>query len=132
MINTVILEGLVVRTWTFADDRFYRMASYRDPGLPTKLRNEEQDAADFMTVRVEKGSLGGPVSLEVQDRVRVHGFMQSRDYEETLADFSREAKGPQPKFLDEYDPRALRRTRVTTEIVAQRIVLLDKETRNRN
>jgi hypothetical protein len=132
MINTVTLEGLVVSTWTFADDRLYRIASYRDPGLPPKPRNEEQDAADFMTVRVPKGSLGGPVSLEVEDLVRVHGFVQSRDYEETLADFARKAKGPELKLLDDYDPRALRRTRVATEIVAQRIVLLEKETANRN
>jgi hypothetical protein len=132
MINTVILEGLVVRAWTLADDRFYRIASYRDPGLPPKPRNAEQDAADFMTVRVPKGSLGGPVSLEVEDLVRVHGFVQSRDYEETLADFAHEAKGPRLKLLDDYDAQALRRSRVATEIVAQAIVLLEKVSAKRN
>ena len=126
MVNDVILEGLVVRAWTFADDCFYRLASYRDPGLPPKPRNEVEDAADFISVRVVKGSLGGPVALEKGDVVRVHGLLQSRDYEETLADFTREAKGPKLKLLDGYDPRALRRTRGTTEIIAQRIVLLEK------
>ena len=132
MINTVILEGVVVRAWTFAGDRLYRIVSYRDPGLPPKPRNAEQDAADFMTVRVPKGSLGGPVSLEVEDLVRVHGFVQSRDYEETLAEFASRAKGPELKLPDDFDRRALRRTRVATEIVAQQIVLLDKVRANRN
>ncbi|MGA2110577.1 MAG: hypothetical protein ABSG98_00335 [Anaerolineales bacterium] len=130
MINTVVVEGLVIRAWTFAGDGFYRIASYRDPGLPPKLRSEEKDAADFMTFRIPKGSLGGPVSLEVEDTVRVHGFVQSRDYEETLAEFVREAKGPRLKLLDDYDARALRRTRVATEIVAERIVLLEKKRGN--
>lgn len=131
MINTAVLEGLVVRTWTYAGDCFYRIASYRDPGLPPKRRTEEQDAADFVTIRIPKGSLGGPVALEVEDMVRVHGFVQSRDYEETLAEFTREARGPQLKLLDDYDPRALRRTRVATEIVAERIVLLEKKAAGR-
>ena len=37
MINDVILEGLVVRTWTMAGDCFYRIVSFRDPGLPPKF-----------------------------------------------------------------------------------------------
>ena len=38
MVNEVLLEGLVVRSWTYASDLFYSLASYRDPGLPPKPR----------------------------------------------------------------------------------------------
>jgi hypothetical protein len=132
MINTVIIEVVIVRAWTYAGDRLYRVASNRDPSLPPKPRNKEQNDTDFMTVRSPKGLLGGPVSLELEDLIRVHGFVQSRDYEETLAEFASRAKGPELKLPHDYDPQALRRTRVTAEIVAQRIVHLEKDRENRN
>ena len=36
MINDVVLEGIVVRTWKFADDLLFRLACYRDPDMPQK------------------------------------------------------------------------------------------------
>ena len=69
MINDVVLEGIVVRTWKFADDLLFRLACYRDPDLPQKplhplsgaqRASETQDAADFVTNRVPKGNLGAP------------------------------------------------------------------------
>jgi hypothetical protein len=132
MINTVILEGVVVRSCSLADDRLYRIASYRDPSLPPKPSDQPRAAPDFVTVRVRNGSLGGPVSFRDQDVVRVHGLIRSRHYEESLADFAREAKGPRLKLLDDYDARALRRTQVATEIPALAIVPLEKGPANRN
>src|SRR4030066_667980 len=55
MINDVVLEGIVVKTWKYADDLLFRLACYRDPDLPQKPLNEVQDAADFVTIRVPKG-----------------------------------------------------------------------------
>jgi hypothetical protein len=43
----------------------------------------------FVTARVRNGSLAGPSSRQDQYVVRVHGFVQGRDYEESLADFQR-------------------------------------------
>ena len=60
MINDVVLEGVVVRTWKFADDLLFRLVCYRDPDLPQRALNETQDAADYVTIRVIKGNLGGP------------------------------------------------------------------------
>jgi len=82
MINDVVLEGIVVRTWKYADDLLFRLASYRDPALLQKPLNEVQDAADFVTIRVPKGNLGTPVVVEKYYHVRVHGFLQSPDYEQ--------------------------------------------------
>ena len=47
MINEVVLEGIVVKTWKYADDLLFRIACYRDPDLPQKSLNEAQDAADL-------------------------------------------------------------------------------------
>jgi hypothetical protein len=122
MINDVVLEGIVVRTWKFADDLLFRMACYRDPDLPQKPRNETQDAADFVTIRVIKGSLGAPVMVDKGARLRVHGYLQSKDYLESLADFLKDARGPELPVPEALDPLALCAPRGTTEIVARRIM----------
>ena len=77
MINDVVLEGIVVKTWKYADDLLFRLACYRDPDLPQKPLNEVQDAADFVTIRVPKGNLGVPVVVEKSLHVRLHGFIQT-------------------------------------------------------
>ena len=103
MINDVVLEGIVVKAWKYADDLLFRLACYRDPDMPQKPLNETQDAADFVTVRVPKGNLGAPVVVEKNYHIRVHGFLQSRDYQESLADFLKDARGaelPVPENLD--------------------------------
>jgi hypothetical protein len=122
MINEVVLEGIVVRTWKYADDLLFRLACYRDPDLPQKPLNEVQDAADFVTIRVPKGNLGAPVMVEKNYRIRVHGFLQSRDYEESLADFLKDARGAELPVPENLDPSELRAPRGTTEVVARRIM----------
>ena len=122
MINDVVLEGIIVRTWKFADDVLFRLACYRDPDLPQKPLNEVQDAADFVTIRVPKGNLGAPVVVEKNLHVRVHGFLQSRDYEESLADFIKDARGAELPVPEGLDPALLRASRGTTEVIARRIM----------
>lgn len=56
MINEVILEGIVINTWTFADDLFFRLASYRDVNQPRKPLSEERDGADYINARLTKGT----------------------------------------------------------------------------
>ena len=122
MINEVVLEGIVVRTWKFAEDLLFRIASYRDPDLPSRAFSETQDAADFVTIRVLKGSLGAPVVVEKGSQVRVHGFLQSRDYEESLADFLKDARGAGLPLPEGLNPNELRAPRGTTEVIARKIV----------
>ena len=41
MINDVVLEGIVVKTWKYADDLLFRLACYRDPNLkPYSFNND--------------------------------------------------------------------------------------------
>jgi len=122
MINDVVLEGIIVRTWKFADDLLFRLACYRDPDMPQKPLNETQDAADFVTIRVTKGNLGAPVEMEKGLHVRVHGFLQSRDYQESLADFLKDARGAALAVPETLDPIELRAPRATTEVIARRIM----------
>jgi hypothetical protein len=132
MINDVVLEGIVVKTWKYADDLLFRLACYRDPDLPQKALNVTQDAADFVTIRVTRGNLGAPVTVEKGGHVRVHGFLQSRDYEESLADFLKDARGVQLPVPENLDPANLRAPRGTTEVIARRIMgLARRESRNR-
>ena len=122
MINEVVLEGIVVKTWKYAEDLLFRIACYRDPDLPSKSLNDVQDAADFVTIRVLKGNLGAPVVVEKGVHVRVHGFLQSRDYEESLADFLKDARGMELPVPENLDPNDLRAPRGTTEVIARRIM----------
>ena len=122
MINEVVLEGIVVKTWKYAEDLLFRIACYRDPDLPSKSLNDVQDAADFVTIRVLKGNLGAPVVVEKGVHVRVHGFLQSRDYEESLTDFLKDARGAELPVPESLDPNNLRAPRGTTEVIARRIM----------
>ena len=122
MINEVVLEGIVVKTWKYADDLLFRIACYRDPDMPSKSLNDIQDAADFVTIRVLKGNLGAPVVVEKGIHVRVHGFLQSRDYEESLSDFLKDARGAELPVPESLDPNNLRAPRGTTEVIARRIM----------
>ncbi len=122
MLNEVVLEGIIVKTWKFADDLLFRLACYRDPDLPAKLASDVQDAADYVTIRVLKGNLGAPVVMEKGGRVRVHGFIQSRDYEESLADFLKDARGAELAVPEGLDVNDLRAPRGTTEVIARRIM----------
>jgi hypothetical protein len=81
IINDVVLEGIVVRTRKYADGLLFRLAYNHDPDLPQKPHNEVQDAADFVTIQVHKDNLGAPVVVDKNFHVRVHGYLQSRDYE---------------------------------------------------
>ena len=122
MINEVVLEGIVVKTWKYADDLLFRLACYRDPDLPQKALSDTQDAADFVTIRVTKGNLGAPVVVEKGVNIRVHGFLQSRDYMESLADFLKDARGAELPLPENLDPANLRAPRGTTEVIARRIM----------
>ena len=92
MINEVVLEGIVVREpWKFMDDLFFRMVIYRDSDLPAKKLDLERDAGDYINVRVNGGA-NGLIHIRRGMRLRVHGFLQSRDYRESLEEFINKAR----------------------------------------
>ena len=92
MINDVVLEGIVVRDpWKFMDDLFFRLVIYRDSDLPAKKLDLERDAGDYINVRVNGGA-NGLIHIRRGMRLRVHGFLQSRDFRESLEEFINKAR----------------------------------------
>ena len=92
MINEVILEGIVVRDpWKFMDDLFFRLVTYRDRDLPAKKLDLEHDAGDYTNWRIIGGA-NGLIQVRRGMRLRVHGYLQSRDFRESLEEFINKAR----------------------------------------
>lgn len=130
MINQIILEGIVVRTWKYQDDLFVRVASYRDSDLPTKTFESYRDTPDYINVRLN-GAVHSPINFSVGMRIRVHGYLQSRDYVETLEAFMKRAS----KSKQDIDlpltsvQKRIKTDRSLHEVVMQRILVLEHSTR---
>lgn len=129
MINDVVFEGIVTREpWRFTDDLFFRLATYRDTDLPPKPLNAERDQADYINVRV-CGGANGLMSIRRGMRLRVHGFLQSRDYRESLGEFlekAQKASNTAQINLADINPEQITNERNVVEIVVRRIIVLDR------
>jgi primosomal replication protein N len=132
MINEVILEGIVVREpWKYIEDLFFRIVVYRDHDLPSKKMDEERDAGDYINIRMP-GAASGLIHIHKGMKLRVHGFLQSRDYRESLQAFIDKAKkGQTNKGLEikvEGETLQLHQIMVDrnlVEIICNRIYVLD-------
>ena len=132
LINEVILEGIVVRNpWKYMEDLFFRVVIYRDNDLPTKKLDMERDAGDYVNIRVNGGA-NGLIQIHRGMRLRIHGFLQSRDFRESLEEFinkARKVKSTQDfiveiKGTDRKNDQILI-DRNIVEVVSQRIIVLD-------
>ncbi len=96
MLNEIHLEGFVTRDgWEYDTVRFVRIAVYRDPYLPRKVRatQPEQDEPDYITLRCEGDLALIANGLKVGDRIRVRGALITREGELALARFAQRAIG---------------------------------------
>lgn len=137
MVNEVILEGIVTSTWTFSDDLFVRLASYRDADQPAKLLTEERDGADFINARLTKGARS-LMSIQKGMQLRVHGLLQSRVFDETLNEFIERSRS-QERLPDgvKVEVKGSTNTAVAVgrnqiEILVNRILVIDPPRRNVN
>jgi len=131
MLNEVQIEGIIARDpWTYDRDLFFRIASYRDADMPAKPDlTPGRDEPDYVNVRVP----GGATSLMTPtrgDRVRIHGFLQSRDFKESMADFMRKARNNGGVEVEPQEARGIKIDRNTVEVVASRVVRLLDERRS--
>lgn len=129
MINEVILEGIVVREpWKYTDDLFFRLGVYRDSDMPAKKLDVERDSGDYVNVRVSGGA-NGLIQIHRGMRLRVHGFIQSRDFKESLEEFLEKAhKQSNNEFQVEatgLKPNQVQIDRNAIEIVARRLIVMD-------
>ena len=125
MLNEVQIEGIIAKEpWKYDRDLFFRVASYRDADMPAKPDiTPGRDEPDYINVRVP----GGATSLMTAtrgDRVRVHGFLQSRDFKESLTEFLGKARknGEAPEIED---ADKIKIDRGILEVVAQRVVRME-------
>ncbi len=117
-MNEVHLQGRVMRTWRFRGDLLARVSVPRDPDRPQKNGTN----FDYVTVRFP-GGWDKRIGVTDGMDIRVHGFIQSRDYEERLSDFLKDAE---PKIeVDVPDGREPRAKRATTEVVVERFTILN-------
>lgn len=129
MINEVILEGIVVREpWKYTDDLFFRLGVYRNSDMPAKKLDAERDSGDYVNVRVSGGA-NGLIQIHRGMRLRVHGFIQSRDFKESLEEFLEKAhKQSNNEFQVEatgLKPNQVQIDRNAIEIVARRLIVMD-------
>jgi len=134
MINEVTLEGIVTREpWTYDKDVFFRIASYRDMDMPAKpdLNVPGRDEPDYVNIRYP-GGMGTMFSIQKGQHVRIHGFLQSREYKENLAEFMEKAKkNIEIKLADDLKPEKVAIDRNTIEVVAARVISLDPGNRKK-
>jgi hypothetical protein len=129
LINEVILEGIVVREpWKYTDDLFFRLGVYRDSDMPAKKLDAERDSGDYVNVRV-CGGANGLIQIHRGMRLRVHGFIQSRDFKESLEEFLEKAhKQSNNDFQVEATGLKTNQVQIdrnAVEIVARRLIVME-------
>ncbi len=132
-MNSVQLNGHVTHRWKYGTDRFLRLVVQRSPALPTKVEDEGPDGqlvrrnCDYISVRLPASLFGGiPVNFPKGTQLEVVGFMQSRDYFESLTGFLKRANGgPAPTLREGHDAGRLKERRSAVEVVALSVVKLD-------
>jgi hypothetical protein len=139
MINEVILEGIVVRDpWKYMDDLFFRIVVYRDSDQPAKKLDQQRDAGDYVNIRL-KGGANGLIQVRKGMRLRIHGFLQSRDYRESLEEFLQKARKNQiftgldvAIKKETFKPNQVQIDRNLVEVFTRRIIVLDAGTAKAN
>lgn len=135
MLNEAIVEGYIARlsgrpsTWKWKRDTLFRLEVRRDPNRPAKPEAESRDEADFLTVRLPADRFAGlPFAPDSSKKIRVHGFLQSREYQETLQAFVSRANGLTSLIsVSDEVARQVTHNRVTTELVAERLLQIDDD-----
>ena len=88
----------------------------------------ERDSGDYVNVRVSGGA-NGLIQIHRGMRLRVHGFIQSRDFKESLEEFLEKAlKQSNNEFQVEatgLKPNQVQIDRNAIEIVARRLIVMD-------
>jgi hypothetical protein len=134
MLNETHIEGYVTKKqWMYGGDRFLRVAVYRDPDRPRKEADrdstQERDQPDYVTVKLPAALIAGmPIEFKPSQRVQVHGWLESRQYEQSLAEFLDSARQDQGQAVDvapELSQKVVTH-RSSTWVVADRIQIVNR------
>jgi hypothetical protein len=126
VLNEVIIEGWFTgKAWHYAGDLFFRLSNYRDRQRPAKPQTEGREQPDYITIRIPAS--GVPLALQKGALYRVHGFLQSREYKESLGDYVKSAHGLTNMLsISDELRREITHNRAITEVVAERLMQIDK------
>ncbi len=115
-VNEVHIVGRIYTAWTNAGDLLVRVGMPRAPYRPPKA---DGGRVDFVNVRFPGGA-GLREVMRRGQRLEVHGFLQHRDWRETLAHFVEDA-GESLEALDisQEDGKRYSVHRVATEVVVE-------------
>jgi hypothetical protein len=92
VLNELNVEGIVVYSYAYNKDLIVRIACYRDRNRPAKPTYAEgKDKPDYVNVRFVYGVTKN-LSFSDDMHIRVKGYLQSREYNETLIEFLTKAK----------------------------------------
>lgn len=116
-MNEVSLTGRIMKVWDIGGDRFARISVPRDPQRLPKL---DGDRFDYITVRW----IGGrdmKIPVKPGQDISVHGYLQSRDYKESLAKFvDGDSQILEALRAAGIDPGRVNASRTTTEVIVER------------
>lgn len=76
MLNSMQIEGIVLKTWTYAGTPFARLINRPDPGI---------ESVDMLFIARLPGTV--PMGLRAGDQVRLHGRFFNRRKEESGDDY---------------------------------------------
>ena len=113
-MNEVHISGVVKSTWTYGDDLYARLSLRRDRGRPRRAA-DAGGPFDYVTVLFSDGLRHG-LQLPTDLPITVHGWVQSRDVDESMAQFLSKAGAPSASNVD----AGIVAHRSVTEIVAER------------
>jgi hypothetical protein len=92
VLNELNVEGIVVYSYAYNKDLIVRVACYRDSNRPAKPAYEEgKEKPDYVNIRFDNGVTKN-LSFTDDMHIRVKGYLQSREYNETLVEFLTKAK----------------------------------------
>jgi hypothetical protein len=117
------------------DDLLFRVGVYRDSDQPAKTMDNERDAPDYINIRVDGGATG-LLNIRRGMRLRIHGFLQSADFRESLEEFLEKANKYSGSAITvevkDAKPNQVLTIRNTVEIVSKRIIVLDTNTERKS
>ena len=119
-MNEVHLFGQIKRVWTYDDNLYVRISIRRSPGRPRRT-SKEGGPYDYVTVLFPDGKR--QMSFEPGQYLTVHGWLQSRDFDESLRDFLKRAEMNNIEEAVDIPADQQRRTvlhRSVIEVVAER------------
>ena len=126
-MNEVHLDGEVKTTWTYDGNLYARLSLRRDDGRPRR-GHEAGGNYDYITVAFPAGAHYG-LSFRTGQHLIIHGWLQSRDYTESLQDFLlRAGEVMVATDADRVQQAAVHRT--ATEVVVERWQVFERTGRH--